>query len=68
MTDNVYDARLLSDFYRDCYHKVLRWLMVSVVIILLLISAIIYYIFFQPAPTYYETTTNGQIIPLIASK
>ena len=60
-------ARLQSDFYRDCYHKMLRLLIFEVVIMLILISVIIYVIFFESTPPYYATSTSGQIIHLIAT-
>ncbi|MDR3492492.1 MAG: hypothetical protein P4M12_10735 [Gammaproteobacteria bacterium] len=58
-------ARLQSDFYRDCYHMVLKWLMVECIIILLLIVGIIYFVVTHPSPHYYATTSTGQIIPMI---
>jgi hypothetical protein len=57
-------ARLQSDFYRDCYHKMLRLLLIEVGVMLLLILAIIYIILFEVKPLYYATTTSGQIIQL----
>lgn len=58
-------ARLQSDFYRDQFRKVVRWIMVSVVLMLLLIVAIIYCILVQPSQEYYANTTEGRIIPMI---
>lgn len=57
-------ARLQSDFYRDSYYRMLRWLFISLSIILLLISLIIYYMLFTSPLHYYATTTTGQIIPM----
>lgn len=61
-------ARLQSDFYRDSYHKLLRFVIFEIIVMLLLITAIIYVVFFQPPLHYYATTTNGLIIPLIPTK
>lgn len=55
-------ARLQSDFYRDQFRRMVRWLMVSVVIMLLLTAAIIYSILVQPARSYYANTTEGRIM------
>lgn len=58
-------ARYTSDFYRDCYYRILRRIIVSVLIIFLLILSIIYYLVFTVPPTYYGTATSGQIIPMM---
>ncbi|HEU5282017.1 MAG TPA: hypothetical protein VFU82_08580 [Gammaproteobacteria bacterium] len=55
-------ARLQSDFYRDQFRRMVRWLLVSVVIMLLLTAAIIYSILVQPARSYYANTTEGRIM------
>ena len=55
-------ARLYSDFYRDQFRKILRWLMVSVFIMFILIAGIIYLILFHPAQQYYANTTEGKIL------
>jgi hypothetical protein len=58
-------ARMQSDFYRECYYKMLRALMFAMVIIWILIAAIIYFIL-SPAPSpYYATTSQGKIIPMM---
>ena len=54
-------ARLQSDFYRDQFRKMLRWLIVSVAIVLLLILVIIYEILNRPSQSFYANTTDGQI-------
>jgi len=56
--------RYQSDFYRDNYHRLLRWLLRSMVIILLLIAAIIYKLIFVAPHQYYLTTTAGQIVKM----
>lgn len=56
------NARLQSDFYRDQYRKMLRWLIVMIVVMLLLISAIIYKVVVRPEQHYYANTSEGKII------
>ena len=55
-------ARLQSDFFRDQFRTVVRWLMVSVVLMFILIFMIIYFILFQPTQDYYANTTEGRIL------
>lgn len=55
-------ARLKSDFYRDKFRKILRWLTLSVLLMFLLIAVIIYLILFQPQQHYYGNTSEGKII------
>lgn len=57
-------ARLQSDFYRDQFRKILRWLMVTVFIIFILIGVITYFVFFQPAVFYYANTVDGRILDM----
>ena len=57
-------ARLQSDFYRDQYRKILRWLIVCVFIMFFLIAAIIYKILFKPTPDYYANTSQGKILAM----
>lgn len=54
-----------SDFFRDSYYKMLRWLLGSLVINLLLILVVLYYVLFAEPVHYYANTTTGQIIPMI---
>lgn len=61
-------ASLQSDFFRDKYHKVLHALFVSIVVILLLVIAIIYVVLTKPAPRYYASSTDGQVIVMSASR
>lgn len=63
--DKQRNARLQSDFYRDSYHKMLRFLIFMCLIILLLIGGIIYYVLFQPAPQYYASTSQGEVVELV---
>lgn len=55
-------ARLQSDFYRDQFRKVVRWLMISVALMFILIFMIVYFILFQPTQDYYANTTEGRIL------
>lgn len=55
-------ARMQSDFYRAKYHRILRWLNVSIVVMIALIAAIIYFVFVEPPTQYYASTTTGQVI------
>ncbi|OGT56323.1 MAG: hypothetical protein A3F43_00785 [Gammaproteobacteria bacterium RIFCSPHIGHO2_12_FULL_42_10] len=57
-------AWLQSDFYRDQFRKILRWLIVSVVVIFLLIFCIIYMTLVQPKVRYYGNSTDGTIMPM----
>lgn len=57
-------AWLQSNFYRDAFRKILRWLIISIVIIFLLIAAIVYCIFFQPTVYYYANTIDGKILDM----
>jgi hypothetical protein len=60
-------ARLQSDFYRDQFRKILRWLMVTVMIIFLLLLGVLYVIFlYQPAAQYYANTISGKILEMPA--
>lgn len=58
-------ARLQSDFYRDQFRKLLRWLVGVMFIIFLLICAILYDIFlYHPVVRYYANTTDGKIFDM----
>lgn len=57
-------AWLQSDFYRNQFRKVLRWLIVVTFIMFLLIGSIIYVILIQPSPKYYANTSEGRILPM----
>jgi len=55
-------AWLQSDFFRDQFHKMVRWLIYAALIMLALIAVIIYLILFQPKQDYYANTTEGRIL------
>lgn len=61
-------AQLQSDFYRDKFRRILRWLTFSTIIIILLTIAIIYLILFEATPSYYANTTNGIILDMPTPK
>jgi hypothetical protein len=54
--------RLQSDFYRDQFRRILRWLMFSMATIIALILAIIYLLFLEPLTPYYANTSEGKIL------
>lgn len=57
-------ARLQSDFYKNQYYKLLRWLTILVVLTYLLIFIIIYLVVSYPSSYYYANTTEGRILPM----
>lgn len=56
------NASFQSDFYRHKYHKILRWLVISILFIYLLLAVIFYLILFQPSTQYYGNTVDGKIL------
>lgn len=57
-------ARLQSDFYRDQFRKILRWLVAAVAIIFILLALVVYTILFQPSVNYYANTLDGKILDM----
>jgi intracellular multiplication protein IcmL len=57
-------ARLQSDFYRDQFRRMVRWLMGSLIIIFILVMMIIYFLIVEPSSKYYANTPEGQIVPM----
>ena len=57
-------ARLQSDFYRDQFRKILRWLVAAMVVVIVLLLANIYFILAQPSQPYYANTTDGKILSM----
>lgn len=57
-------AWLQSDFYRDQFRKMLRWLIYCNFIALVLIGIIIYLLLVEPVQPYYGNTTEGKILPM----
>lgn len=61
-------ARLQSDFYRDQFRKMLKWLIGMVFLMFILIAAIAYLILFQPQQRYYANTVEGKILSITILK
>jgi intracellular multiplication protein IcmL len=57
-------ARLQSDFYRDQFRKILRWLIASVFVVLALIACIVYLVLVEPTQHYYANTSEGRILAM----
>lgn len=57
-------ARLQSDFYRNQFHKMVRWLIYSMAIMSILIAAVVYFILFQPKQDFYANTSEGRILTM----
>lgn len=57
-------ARLQSDFYRDQFRKVVRWLIISVFLMFFLILLIIFFLLAQPRQNYYANTVEGKILDM----
>jgi len=66
IVNRYYDARLQSDFYRDCYYTCLKILIVEAGVIMFLTLAVFYVVLFHGSPQYYVTTPGESIIPLTA--
>ena len=60
-------ARLQSDFYRDQFRRMVRWLMVSVILMFVLIALTIYSILSQPTQVYFANTSEGRILDMPSS-
>lgn len=60
-------ARLQSDFYRDQFRKIVRWLLGAAILMLVLIFLIIYSILVQPTQDYYANTIEGRILDMPSS-
>lgn len=58
------NARLQSDFYRDQYRKMLKWVMISVLMIFALLTVVCYLVIFKPAAPYYANTVSGKILAM----
>ena len=58
-------ARLQSDFYRDQFRRIVRWLVVELLLMMLFVSLIVYQVLFPPEQQYYANTTDGRVLPMI---
>ena len=63
--DALETIRLRNNFYRDNYRKVVSALLVSVIAVIALTCAVVYLVMNRPAPTYFATTDQGRLIPII---
>lgn len=61
-------ARLQSDFYRDQFRKMLRWLIGLLIVIFILIAVVSYLILFQAPQHYYANTVSGKILGITVLK
>lgn len=50
-----------KNFYRDCYYRVLNFLLFSFVLIFFLLLLLIFFIINRPDPQYYATSMSGEI-------
>jgi hypothetical protein len=57
-------ARIQSDFYRDQFRRMIRWLIFMLAIMFILLLAIIYTLITQPTNRYYANTLEGQILSM----
>lgn len=57
-------ARLQSEFYRDQFRRLVRFLIIELFVMLLLVLLIIYQVLFPPKQAYYANTTDGRVLPL----
>jgi len=57
-------AGLQSDFFRDQFRKMLRWLFYSVILMFTLIAMIVYFILAEPNQLYYANTQEGKIFAM----
>lgn len=64
LTSREANARLQSDFFRDQFRKVLRWLFYSLALMVVLIGVIVYFILVEPNQAYYANTQEGNIFPM----
>ena len=53
-----------SQFYRDQYRRMVKWLVVNAMVTAGLVAVLAYMIFFPGQTKYYATTTSGQVVPL----
>lgn len=53
-----------KNYYRDNFRRLLRFLIISFVIIIFLLIANLYILFNLPAPTYYASSSSGQMMEL----
>lgn len=57
-------ARLRNNFYRDSYRRLITLLIIVIAMLVILTYYVFYLYKTRPAPKYFATNLNGQIIPL----
>ncbi len=57
-------ARLRTGFYRDNYRRLISLLLFMIILLTILCYYVLYLYTHRPAPTYFATNLNGEIIPL----
>lgn len=63
--DALQTVNLRNNFYRDNYRKVVTVLLVLALALCALLAVVYYLISHPPKPTYFATTSDGRIIPLV---
>jgi len=58
-------ARLQSDFYRNQFRRIVRWLMIELFVMMVFIGLILYQLFFPTKQAYYANTTDGRVLPMV---
>jgi intracellular multiplication protein IcmL len=66
LSDTLSVVKFRKNFYRDCYYRVLNFLLWSFFIILIELLLLILLVLTRPEPDYYSTSSNGKIILLRA--
>lgn len=54
----------LNEFYRDSYHRTMRWLMIMIVICVLLAGVLAWMSMRTTQPAYYAALTIGEVVPM----
>ena len=57
-------AHLQSNFYRNQFRRIIKWLFAELLIMILLALLILYHVFFPPRQAYYANTTDGRVLPM----
>lgn len=58
------NARLQSDFYRDQFRKMLRFLFLLILLLFVMLAGVIYLILFRAPEHYYANTSEGKIMEM----
>lgn len=57
-------ARLRAGFYRDNYRRLISLLLFMIILLTILCYYVLFLYTHRPAPTYFATNLNGEIVPL----